>query len=101
MTYSSDYMTSELFHLLKELYKTRVYFYPNPQQPGLHLNVINPAQIILKHEVGLPEVRKQLLLYLFVSQNEQRTLPETEFLLCQLAVIQYLGKKPCSHLPEV
>jgi hypothetical protein len=94
-------MTPELLHLYKELYKTRAYFYRNKKQPGLHLIVINKPEISLIYEFGVPEVRRQLLLYLFGSENLQRALPETGLLLHQLPVIQYRGKKSSGTLPEV
>jgi hypothetical protein len=94
-------MTPELLHLYKELYKTGAYFYRNPRNPGLHLIVINKPAISLLYEFGVPEVRRQLLLYLFGPENLQPALPQTELLLHQLPVIQYRGKKPCGSLPEV
>jgi len=94
-------MTPELLHLYKELYKTGAYFYRNRNQPGLHLIVIDKPKISLANEFGVPEVQRQLLLYLFGSENLQRALPETELLLHKLPVIQYRGKEPRSTLPEV
>jgi hypothetical protein len=94
-------MTPELLHLYKELYKTGAYFYRKNEQPGLHLIVIDKPKVGLLYEFGVPEVRRQLLLYLFGTENLQRTLPETELLLHKLPVIQFGGKKPCSNLPEV
>jgi len=94
-------MTPELLHLYKELYKTGAYFYRTKKQPGLHLIVIDKPRINLTYEFGVPEVRRQLLLYLFGSENLQRALPETELLLHQLPVIQYRGKMPSGTLPEV
>jgi len=94
-------MTPELLHLYKELYKTGAYFYRNPQQPGLNLITIDKPRINLLYEFGVPEVRRQLLLYLFGSESLQRTLPETELFLHQLPVIQYRGKKPLGVLQEV
>jgi hypothetical protein len=94
-------MTPEILYLFKELYKTRAYFYRNPRNPGLHLILIDKPKISLAYEFGVPEVRKQLLWYLFGSENLQHTLPETELLLHQLPVIQYRGKKHHSNLPEV
>jgi hypothetical protein len=94
-------MTLELLNLYKELYKTGAYFFRNNKQPGLHLIVIDKPKISLLYEFGVPEVRRQLLLYLFGSENLQRTLPETELLLHKLPVIQYRGKKPSSTPPEV
>jgi len=41
------------------------------------------------YEFGVPEVRRQLLLRLFVPENSQLSLPQTELLLCQLPVIKY------------
>jgi hypothetical protein len=93
-------MTPELLHLYKELYKTGADFYRN-KKPGLHLIVIDKPKISLIYEFGVPEVRRQLLLYLFGSENLQQPLPETGVLLHQLPVIQYRGKKPISNLPEV
>jgi hypothetical protein len=94
-------MTPESLQLYKELYKTGAYFYRNKKQPGLHLIIIDKPKTSLAYEFGVPEVRRQLLLHLFGSENLQRTLPETELLLHKLPVIQYRGKKPCSNLPEV
>jgi hypothetical protein len=94
-------MTPELLHLYKELYKTGAYFYRNPRTPGLHLIVINKPTINLSYEFGVPEVRRQLLLHLFGTENLQPSLSQTELLLRQLPVIQYRGKKSCSTLPEV
>jgi len=94
-------MTPELLHLYKELYKTGAYFYRKNKQPGLHLIVIDKPRIGLINEFGVPEVRRQLLLYLFGSENVWRTLPEAELLLHNLPVIQYRGKTPSSTLPEV
>jgi hypothetical protein len=94
-------MTPELLHLYKELYKTGAYFYRNKKEPGLHLIVIDKPRISLAYEFGVPEVRRQLLLYLFGSENLQRTLPETGVLLHQLPVIQYRGKRSSSTLPGV
>jgi hypothetical protein len=94
-------MTLELIHLNKELYKTGAYFYRNIKQPGLHLIVIDKPKFSLAYEFGVPEVRRQHLLYLFGSENRQRALPETELFLHELPVIQYQGKKSISTLPEV
>jgi hypothetical protein len=94
-------MTPELLHLYQELYKTGAYFYRNPRKPGLHLIVIDKPALSLSYEFGVPEVRRQLLLHLFGSENLQRSLPETELLLHQLPVIQYRGKKSCGNLPKV
>jgi len=94
-------MSPELLHLYKELYKTGAYFYRNNKQPGLHLIVIDKPRINTIYEFGVPEVRRQLLLHLFGSEELRRTLPETELLLHKLPVIQYRGKKPGSTLPEV
>jgi hypothetical protein len=94
-------MSPELLHLYQELSKTGAYFYQNKKQPGRHLIVINKPKISLSYEFGVPEVRRQLLLYLFGSENLRRTLPETELLLYKLPVIQYRGKKPCGDLSEV
>jgi hypothetical protein len=94
-------MTPELLHLYKELYKIRAYFYRNKKQPGLHLIVINKPKISLAYEFGVSEVRRQLLLHLFGTENLQRALPEAELLLRQLPVIQYRGKKPSGTLPKV
>ena len=94
-------MTPELLHLYKEVYKTGAYFYRNPRNPGLHLIVIDKPAISLSYEFGVPEVRRQFLLYLFGPENLQSSLSQTELLLRQLPVIQYRGKKSCSTLPEV
>jgi hypothetical protein len=94
-------MTAELPHLYQELYITGAYFYRNPRNPGLNLIVIDKPQISLSYEFGVPEVRRQLLLYLFGPENLQPSLLQTELLLRQLTVIQYRGKKSCSNLPEV
>jgi hypothetical protein len=94
-------MTLEFLHLFKELYKTGAYFYRNKKHPGLHLIVIDKPKISLAYEFAVPEVRRQLLLHLFGSEDLQRTLPETELLLRQLPVIQYRGKEPSGTLPEV
>jgi hypothetical protein len=94
-------MTPELLNLYKELYKTGAYFYRNNKHPGLHLIVVDIPRTSLLYEFGVPEVRKQLLLYLFGPEELQRTLPETELLLHKLPVIQYQGKKPSSTLSEV
>jgi hypothetical protein len=94
-------MRPELLHLYKELYKAGAYFYRNPNNPGLHLIVIDKPEISLLYESGVPEVRKQLLLYLFGPENLQPSLPQTELLLRQLPVIQYRGRKSCSNLSEV
>jgi hypothetical protein len=94
-------MTLELLNLYKELYKTGAYFYRNNKNPALHLIVIDKPKISLLYEFGVPEVRKQLLLYLFGSENLQRTLPETELLLHKLPVIKYPGKVPSGTLPEL
>jgi hypothetical protein len=94
-------MTPELLHLYKELYKTGAYFFRNPRNPGLNLIVINKPTINILYEFGVPEVRRQLLLYLFGTENLQPALQETELLLRQLPVIHYRGKKPCGNLPEV
>jgi hypothetical protein len=101
MTYSSYYMTPELLHLYKELYKTGAYFYRNPKNPGLHLIVIDNPKLNLAYEFGVPEVRRQLLLHSFGSETLQRTLPEAELFLHQLPVIKYQGKESRSNLPEV
>jgi hypothetical protein len=74
-------MTPELLHLYKELYKTGAYFFRNKKQPRLHVIVINKPKISLAYEFGVPQVRRQLLLYLFGSENLQQALPETELLL--------------------
>jgi len=94
-------MTPELLDLYKELYKTGAYFFRKRNQLGLHPIVIDKPRINLAYEFGVPEVRRQLLLYLFGSENLQRALPEAELLLHQLPVIQYRGKKPLGTLPEV
>jgi hypothetical protein len=94
-------MTPELLHLYKELYKTGGYFYRHPSKPGLHLIVIDKPKISIVYEFGVPEVRRQLLLHLFGSQDLQRTLPETELLLHKLPVIHYRGKVSSGTLPEV
>jgi hypothetical protein len=94
-------MTPELLNLYKELYKTGAYFYRNPRDPGLHLIVIDKPAISLSYELGVPEVRRQLLLYLFGPENLQSSLSQTELLLRQLPVIQYRGKKSCSTFSEV
>jgi hypothetical protein len=94
-------MTPELLHLYKDLYKTGAYFYRNKKRPGLHLIVINKLKIRLTYEFGVPEVRRQLLLHLFGTENLQRALPEAELLVHQLPVIQYRGKKSIGNLPEV
>jgi len=94
-------MTPELLHLYKELYKTGAYFYRNNKEPKLHLIVVDKPKVGLINEFGVPEVRKQLLLYLFGAENVWRTLPEAELLLHQLPAIQYRGKKPSRTLPEV
>ena len=64
-------MIPELLNLYKELYKTGAYFYRNNKHPGLHLIVIDKPKISLLYEFGVPEVRRQLLLYLFGSENWQ------------------------------
>jgi hypothetical protein len=56
-------MTPELLNLYKELYKTGAYFYRNNKHPRLHLIVTDKPKISLHYEFGVPEVRKQLLLY--------------------------------------
>jgi hypothetical protein len=94
-------MTPELLHLYKELYKTGAYFYRNNKQPGLHLIVVDKPKVGLINEFGVPEVRKQLLLYLFGSENVWRALPQAESLLHQLPVIQYRGKRTSGTLPKV
>jgi hypothetical protein len=94
-------MTPEQLHLYQELYKTGGYFYRKPRDPGLHLIVIEKPAISLIYEFGVPEVRRQLLLYLFGPADLQPSLSQTELLLRQLPVIQYRGKKPSSNLPEV
>jgi hypothetical protein len=94
-------MTPELLHLYQELYKTGAYCFRNPKKPGLNLIVIEKPAISLVYEFGVPEVRRQLLLYLFGSENLQRALPETELLLHKLPVIHYQGKVPSGTLPEV
>jgi len=53
-------MKEELLHLYKELYKTGAYFYRNPQEPGLHLIIIDKPRINLLYEYRVPEVRRQL-----------------------------------------
>jgi len=63
--------------------------------------VSDKPRINLAYEFGVPEVRKQLLLYLFGPENQQRALPEAELPLHQLPAIQYRGKKPLGTLPEV
>jgi hypothetical protein len=57
MTYSSDYITPELLHLYRELYKTGGYFYQNSKKPALHLFFIEKPKIILAYEFGVPEVQ--------------------------------------------
>ena len=94
-------MTPELLRLYQELYKTGGYFYRYPNKPGLHLIVIDKPTINILYEFGVPEVRKQLLLYLFGSENLQRALPQEQLLLHQLLVIHYRGKGPVNTLPEV
>jgi hypothetical protein len=94
-------MTPESLHLYKELYKTGAYFYRNKKQPELHHIVIKKPKISLAYEFGVPEVRRQLLLYLFGSENLRQALPETKLLLHQMPVIQYRGKRPSGTLPEV
>jgi len=94
-------MTPELLHLYQELYKTGGYFYRNPPKPGLHLIVLDKPKAYLSYEFGVPEVRIQLLLHLFGPEDLQPTLSSTELLLCQLSVIQYRGKQPCSNLPKL
>jgi len=100
-TSASKHMKPELLQLYKGLYNTGSYFYRNPQNPGLHLIIIDKPKGHLLYEFGVPEVRRQLLLHLFGSETVQRTLPEGELLLHQLPVIQFRGKKPCGILPEV
>jgi len=90
-----------LLHLYKELYKTGAYFYRNPQNPGLHLVIIDKPRGNLLYEFGVPEVRRQLLLHLFGSETLQQTLPEEGLFLHQPPVIQYRGKKPLGILSEV
>jgi hypothetical protein len=92
-------MTPELLNLYKELYKTGAYFFRYKKHPGLHLIVIDKPKISLLYEFGVPEVRRQLLLHLFGTENLQPTLSQTELLLRQLPVIQYRGKKPSCTLP--
>jgi len=94
-------MTPELLHLYTELDKTGAYFYRHPQNPALHHIIIDEPRVNVIPEFGVPEERRQLLLHLFGSETLQRTLPETEFFLRQLPVIQYRGKKPLGILPEV
>jgi hypothetical protein len=94
-------MTPELLHLYQELYKTGGDFYLNPKNPGLHLIVLDKPRINLSYEFGVPEVRRQLLLYLLRSENLQRALPQEGLLLRQLPVIQYRGKKPGRGLPDL
>ena len=91
----------ELFHLYTELYKSGAYFYRHPQNPALHLIVIDKPRVNILHEFGVPEVRRQLLLHSFGSETLQQTLAETELFLRQLPVIQYRGKKALGILPEV
>jgi len=94
-------MTPELLNLYQELSKIGAYFVWYPNDPKLHLIIINKPTINIIHQFGVPEVRRQLLLHLFEPEDLQQSLPEAELLLCQLSVIQYRGKKPCSNLPEV
>jgi len=65
------------------------------------LVVIDKPTINIVYEFGVPEVRRQLLLYLFGPENLQQALSPTEVLLHKLPVIQYRGRKPCGILPEV
>jgi hypothetical protein len=94
-------MSPELLHLYNELYKTGAYFDRNPRNPGLYLNVIDKWQVYQINEFEVPEVRSQLLPYLFGTENLQHSLSQAELLLRELPVIQSLGKKPFSPLPEV
>jgi hypothetical protein len=83
----ADYMTPELLDLFQELYKTGAYFIRYHSK--LNLLVIYIPTINIPYEFGVPEVRRQLLLHIFWSENLQPTLPMTELLLRQLPVIQY------------
>jgi len=91
-------MTPELLNLYQELSKIGAYFIRYPNDPKLHLVVIDKPILLNIYEFGVPEVRRQLLLHLFRSEDLQPTLSQTELLLRQLPVIQYRGKKRSSNL---
>jgi len=82
-------MSPELLHLYQELHKIGAYFITYPNDPKLHLIVIDKPTISVIHEFGVPEVRRQLLLCLFGPEDLQQSSSQTELLLHQLPVIQY------------
>jgi len=82
-------MTLELLQLYRELYKTGACFFGDKKDLKLHLIVIDKPRVNLFNEFGVPEVRRQLLLHLFGSENLRRAFPETELVLHKLPVIQY------------
>jgi hypothetical protein len=94
-------MSPELLHLYKELQKVGAYIIRYPNDPKLHLIVIDRLTLTNTDEFGVPEVRRQLLLYLFGPENVQSAMPQTEQRVCQLLGIQYRGNKFCRNLPEV
>jgi len=94
-------MTPELLNLYKECYKIGAYFIRWRKDNRLHLISIHQPSIYKTYEYEVPEVRRQLLLYLFGLEDLQPSLSQTELLLRELPIIQYQGKKPCSNLTEV
>jgi hypothetical protein len=56
-------------------------------------------KVIRIYEFGDSEVREQLLLHVFVQQDLQRTLPQTELVLPELLIIQYCAKQPSIDVP--
>jgi hypothetical protein len=81
-------MTPALLHLYQELFKSGGYVYGNPNKSGLHLLVIDDSTINSIYVFGVPEVRRQFLLYLFGPEDLQPTLSQTELVLRQLPVKQ-------------
>jgi len=88
-------------NIYQELAKIGGYFYQIKKDSKLHLIVIDKPRLSNIDDFAVPEVQRQLLLYLFGPGNLQPTLSQTELLLHQLPVIQYRGKKSCSYLSEV
>jgi hypothetical protein len=71
---SFDYMTPELLNLYQELAKIGGDFVRYPNRPRLHLIIINAPMINIINEFGVPELRGELLLNQFGTENSQQSL---------------------------
>ena len=81
-------MTPELLHLYQELAKIGAYFIRYPNDSKLHLIVIDKPTISKIYEFGVPEVRRQLLLHLFGTEELQPHRQSCFCVSCQLYNIE-------------